>query len=135
MSVSSESTTIYLITLFLLVATLNSIIALLVMVIAALCRIGQNDTPHNSLKTGGLYICSWILSALYFLAAYFGYGIFSLPVIMGVGKFSLKLSGRQTLLFTLLTGVLFVCLNIMLALTVFYLGGGMVLTNKLFMAI
>ena len=120
LSVKSESTTIYMITLFLLAATLNSIIALFVMAIAALCRMGANHHPDTFLSNTRLYLSSWSLTAIYFVAAYFGYGIFSLPVITGMAKFSLKLTRGQTLLFAVLAGVLFVCLNLLLALALFY---------------
>ena len=123
------------ITLFLFGATLSSFVALLVMAIAALCRMGQNHPASCLINKRSLYTRSWILSAIFLIAAYFGYGLFSLPVIMGIGSFSLKLTLRQTLLFSVLTGVLLICLNILLALAILYLGGylggGMILLHKL----
>ena len=117
------------ITLFLFGATLSSFVALLVMAIAALCRIGQNHPASCLINKRSLYTRSWILSAIFLVAA------FSLPAIMGIGSFSLKLTLRQTLLFSVLTGVLLICLNILLALAILslggYLGGGMILLNKL----
>lgn len=134
-SLKSESTTVAMITLFLFGATLSSFVALLVMAIAALCRIGQNHLASCLINKRSLYRRSWILSAIFLIAAYFGYGLFSLPVIMGIGRFSLKLTLRQTLLFSVLTGVLLICLNILLALAILYLGGylggGMILLHKL----
>ena len=102
------------------------------MAIAALCRMGQNRSPEGLLNSKKLYIRSWWLSALFLTAAYFGYGLYSLPVIMSIAKFSIKLTINQTLLFSVLAGAFFICLNLMLALVAFYLGGGWVLTNKLF---
>ena len=105
------------------------------MAIAALCRIGQIHPASCLINKRSLYTRSWILSAIFLVAAYFGYGLFSLPAIMGIGSFSVKLTLRQTLLFSVLTGVLLICLNILLALAILslggYLGGGMILLNKL----
>ena len=119
------------ITLFVFGATLNSLVALLVMAIAAFCRIGKNHLTHCYINNRSLYIRSWGLSAIFLVSAYFGYGLFSLPAIMGIARFSLKLTLGQTLLFSVLTGVLLICLNILLVLAILYLGGGMILLNKL----
>ena len=105
-SLKSESTTVAMITLFLFGATLSSFVALLVMAIAALCRIGQNHPASCLINKRSLYTRSWILSAIFLVAAYFGYGLFSLPAIMGIGSFSLKLTLRQTHLFSVITGVM-----------------------------
>ena len=119
------------ITLFVFGAPLNSLVALLVMAIAAFCRTGKNHPAHCYINNRSLYIRSWSLSAIFLVGAYFGYGLFSLPVIMGIARFSLKLTLGQTLLFSVLTGVLLICLNILLVLAILYLGGGMILLNKL----
>lgn len=114
------------ITLFVFGATLNSLVALLIMAIAVFCRIGKNHSAHCYINIRSLYIRSWGLSAIFMVSAYFGYGLFSLPAIMGIARFSLKLTLRQTLLFSVLTGVILLCLNILLALAILYLGGGMI---------
>ena len=134
-SVKSRSTTICMIALLLFAATLNSLCALLIMAIAALCRMGQNRNPESLLDHKQLYLRSWWLSAMFLSAAYFGYGLYSLPVIMVIAKFSIKLTLNQTLLYSVLAGTFFICLNLMLALVAFYLGGGLVLTNKLFQSL
>jgi len=113
-------------------ATLNSLSALLIMAIAAFCRMDENRTPESHLNSKQLYIASWWLSALFLTAAYFGYGLYGLPAILAIAKSSIKLTFKQTLLFSVLAGTFFICLNLMLALAVFYLGGGLAVTNRLF---
>ena len=103
-------------------ATLNSLCALLIMAIAALCRMGQDRNTERLLNRKQLYIRSWWLSAMFLTAAYFGYGLYSLPVIMVIAKFSIKLTLNQTLLYSVIAGTFFIFLNLMLALVALYLG-------------
>ena len=123
MSIESVSTTTYMIAMFLLVATLNSVIALFVTAIAAICRINQNKNPELFLNNLQLYIRSWTLSAVFLVAAYFGYGLYSLLVILVLAKPGYRMTNLQTVSFTLVAGILLVCINLVLGLGVFYLGG------------
>ena len=131
MSIESVSTTTYMIAMFLLVATLNSVYrALFVTAIAAICRINQNKNRELFLNNLQLYIRSWTLSAVFLVAAYFGYGLYSLLVILVLAKPGYRMTNLQTVSFTLVAGILLVCINLVLVLGVFYLGGGLVIGRQ-----
>ena len=131
MSIESISTTTYMIAVFLFVATLISITALFVLAIASICRINQNNNPDLILNNLQLYIRSWTLTAIYSYAAYFGYGLYSLLGILVLAKISFKMTFWQALLFTLVAGLLWICLNIVLVLLIYNLGGGFVINRQL----
>ena len=64
------------------------------------------------------------------MAAYFGYGLYSLLVILVLAKPGYRMTNLQTVSFTLVAGILLVCINLVLVLGVFYLGGGLVIGRQ-----